>query len=78
MIDNRPCATHQWEPIPEERGQYVCIACCATGYRSQFHDRIVPHKKQRNAAREPLTAVPYKHHSYGGTGARIPPKPRSR
>lgn len=71
--DGGPCETHQWEPIPEQFNRYVCIACCATGYRSKFHDAIVPHKKQHAKPRAPVTARPYL-----PGGGRIRPKPRTR
>lgn len=69
--DNRPCETHQFEPVPGERNQYVCIACCATGYRSQFHKAIVPHKKQRKQHFKHWTAMD----KTRGRGGRVPPKP---
>lgn len=68
--DNRPCATHQWQEVPEEAGQYVCIACCATGYRSKFGG-VAAHKQQRTDYYRKWTAMD----KTKGRGGRVKPKP---
>lgn len=71
MSDDRPCATHQWQDVPGEAGQYVCVACLATGYVGKHGGGVVAHRIRRPVKRK-VTARP--HHEYG-QGA-VPPKPR--
>jgi hypothetical protein len=79
--DDKPCTTHEWREVPGEVGQYLCIACCTTGYRSKYGGSIVPHKKGNKFYRDPITAAPADDTEpiwsggpqYGGRW--VPPKP---